>query len=115
MEKKMTYVVALDNAISVVENEEVKARLLDLKASLQKKATNKKPTKVQVENEKLKETLYTVLVEQGKPMTVSEVIKADASLAGLSTQKVTPLLTQMISAEKVAKKVDKKSTLYYAV
>ena len=38
MEKKMTYVVALDNAISVVENEEVKARLLDLKASLQKKA-----------------------------------------------------------------------------
>ena len=52
MEKKMTYAQALTNAIEVVTDVETKARLEDLMASLQKRASSKKPTKVQEANEK---------------------------------------------------------------
>lgn len=115
MEKKMTYAVALDNAIAVVENEEVKARLLDLKASLQKKASSKKATKTQVENEGIKDVILSVLTSTGNPMTVTAIQKADVSLGELSNQKVSALLRQMKDAGVVDKKSDKKTTLYFAV
>ena len=112
MEKKMTYAQALTNAIEVVTDVETKARLEDLMASLQKRASSKKPTKVQEANEKLKVALLETLGRVGKT-TVSNLIKANAEFEGLSTQKVTPLLRQMIEADLVDKVVDKKTTYYF--
>lgn len=115
MEKKMTYAVALDNAIAVVENEEVKARLLDLKKSLQKKASSKKATKTQIENEGIKDVICEVLASAPVPMTVTSMQKANVSLGELSNQKVTSLLRQLRDSGKVDKKADKKTTVYFLV
>ena len=53
-----------------------------------------KPTKTQVANEGIKETILTVLGESETPMKVKDLM-ADERLAGCSTQKLTALLGQL--------------------
>ena len=58
----------------------------------------RKPTKTQLENEGIKEQIVSAIAENGKPMTVGEVMK---ELGIDSNQKVTSLLTQLVKAYKV--------------
>lgn len=83
--------------------------------ALNRKSENRKPTKAQTENEALKAVIYDALVAFGEPKTVTEVIKGTDALVGLSTQKVSALLTLMQKAGKVDKVVDKRVTRYFAV
>ena len=110
MEKKMTYVVALENAIAVVENAEVRDRLADLKASLEKKASNKKATKTQTENVELKGIIVELLGQANAPMTATEILKSDERL--VSIQKVSALLKQLVESNEIVKTVDKKKSLF---
>ena len=79
---------------------------------LDKKSANKKMTKTQEENVTLREVVFDTLKASKVPMTVSEVIKANATLNGLSTQRVSPMLKSLEKDGRVAKTADKKRTVY---
>jgi hypothetical protein len=80
---------------------------------LSRKSGSRKPSKVQVANEKAKEKILEVLSVEGQ--TVSEIIgKVDFSEFDFlpSSQKVSALLKQMVEAGTVIKTVDKKKSLF---
>lgn len=88
---------------------DVREKIENIKASIDKKATNKssKPTAKQLENAKLTDVIYNAL--QGcEPMTVTDIIKTVPELAGLSTQRVRPMLV----ADKFANETVKGKSLY---
>lgn len=116
--KKVALSVALD-ALNLVADEmtpnadwtfdEVKAKLSEMMASLDKKSTTTKPTKAQQENEKVKEAMLDLLAS-GEPMRATEVAKA---LELSSGQKAAALLNAMEKEGKVAKvKGEKGVTLF---
>jgi len=115
MEKKMTYAQALEIAINTVVDDEVKERLTALKASLQKKADSKKPTKTQEANEVLKTQVVEYLSTLDKGVTVSEIIKAEPFKdMELSNQKMSAILRLLgENGDKVVvKTTDGKKTLF---
>ena len=74
-----------------------------------KSGGSKKPTKTQVENEGIKDTILEVLAEIA-PATATMI--ATDPRVGVSNQKVTALLTQLVKADKVVKTVDKGKSLF---
>jgi predicted transcriptional regulator len=80
-------------------------------ALLDKKATNKKATKVQEANVGLKQVILDVLA-CGKAMTVTEIMGANDELKGLSNQKVSALVKQLTDAGLVNKATDKKKSVF---
>ena len=76
---------------------------------LSRKSGSKKPTKTQVENEGIKDTILEVLNEIA-PATATMV--ATDPRVNVSNQKVTALLTQLIKEGKVEKTVDKGKSLF---
>ena len=116
--KKVALSVALD-ALNLVADQmtpsadwtldEVKEKLSEMMASLDKKSTNTKPTKAQQENEKAKESMLDLLAS-GEPMRATEVAKA---LELSSGQKAAALLNALEKEGKVAKvKGEKGVTLF---
>lgn len=80
---------------------------------LNKKSASRKPTKTQEENENLKAVILNALNKEGK--TVSEIIASAPELAGMNTQKITPLLYQLKAENKADKTTDGKKTLFVLV
>lgn len=109
--KKMTK-VEMFNAIKAVvaDNEDFVAFIDHEIELLQKKSTNKKATKTQIENEGIKETILAVLTDEGA--TVTEIQSKDDTLASLSNQRVSALLRQLIADEKAVKVVEGKKSLF---
>jgi len=114
MEKKITKVERFNQlkAITeVAENADLVAFIdheIDL---LSKKSGSKKPTATQIANEGLKATILTVL-EGSEGMTASEVLASSDEFAGLSNQKITALLRQLVLDGSVTKITDSKKTLF---
>ena len=79
---------------------------------LDKKAGVKTPSKTQIENENTKNVIVNVLVNSNKPMTITEIQENDSTLATLSNQKVSALLTQLVKDNKVVRTVDKKKAYF---
>ena len=79
-----------------------------------KNGENAKPTKTQVENEGIKETIVSALTAIGKPTTIGDLVKSNAELTGYSNQKISALLTQLLKANKV-ERTEVKGKAYYAV
>lgn len=88
---------------------EVAEKVNAMIASLEKKASNKKPTKNQEANEALKATILEVLTAEG--VTVSEIMKKIGD-PDLSNQKISALLRQMVEDKVVVKTADKKRSLF---
>ena len=116
--KKAALKVALD-ALNLVADQmtpaadwtfdEVKAKLSEMMASLDKKSSTTKPTKAQQENEAVKEQMLDLLAS-GKPMRATEVAKA---LELSSGQKAAALLNALEKAGEVVKvKGEKGATLF---
>lgn len=78
---------------------------------LDKKSGSKKPTATQIANEGLKATILTVL-EGSEGMTASEVLAGSDEFTGLSNQKITALLRQLVLDGSVTKITDSKKTLF---
>lgn len=76
---------------------------------LSKKSSSKKPTKVQVENESIKNTILEVLGEIA-PATAT-MIAIDPRV-NVSNQKVTALLRQLIESGDVVKATEKGKSLF---
>jgi hypothetical protein len=82
---------------------------------LNKKSSKSGQTKTQKENELLKEALLTAFETMEGPVTISEFQeKSAAPVAGLSNQKLSALLNQLVKAEKMVKTVEKKRS-YFAL
>ena len=116
--KKVALSVALDALTLVADQmtpaadwtfDEVKEKLSEMMASLDKKSTSSKPTKAQQENEKVKEAMLDLLAS-GEPMRATDVAKE----LGLSSgQKASALLNALEKAGEVVKvKGEKGATLF---
>ena len=97
----------------VLNNAVYKAYLENELALLDKKAQNKKATKTQEENVAIKEEILDVLSTEGA--TVTEIQAKSEVLGGLSNQRVSALLRQLVEAGKVNKVVDKKKSYFSLV
>ena len=82
---------------------------------LDKKASNKRLTKVQVENENIKGIIIETLENLGKAVSISEMQEANEELAEFSNQKISALLTQLVKNGKVARVEDKRKALFKIV
>lgn len=87
-----------------------------------RKGGTRKPTKTQLENEGIKDTIYEVLLENSdKPMRVKDLVE-DERLSEYSSSKITALLRQMLPADeknpkgegRVTRTVEKK-VAYFSV
>jgi hypothetical protein len=80
---------------------------------LDKKSANKKPTKTQEANEGLKDIILTVLTSEG--MTASEVLASADEFNGLSNQKISTLLNQLVKDGKIEKVTDSRKSIFKAL
>lgn len=74
----------------------------------------RKPTKTQVENAAKAEQMVAEM-QENRLYTVTDISKEIKAVAGFSTQRITPLLTAMIKADKVEKSVEKGRSYYKAI
>lgn len=112
---KITYVIALETAINAVADEEVKEKLTALKAQIEKKASSeKKPTKTQVENERLKAEIVSALTAIDRPLSMKEIMAEVPAVEGLTNQKVTHLVSDLVKASILERSVVKKVP-YFAI
>lgn len=77
-----------------------------------KNGENAKPTKTQVENEGIKSVILSTLT--ATPMTIGELVKANAELTGYSNQKISALLTQLLKTNAVVR-TEVKGKAFYAL
>lgn len=89
---------------------DVAERIDAMITSLDKKSANRKPTKTQEENEILKNAIADALTTEGK--TPSDFIKSVPELSGMTPQKVSPLLYQLVADGRAKKITDKKRSLF---
>jgi hypothetical protein len=82
---------------------------------LDKKSSTKTPTKTQIENESLKNVIVEVLTNATQPLTINEITNANDKLVGLSNQKISALLIQLIGANLVVRTSDKKKAYFSIV
>lgn len=100
--------VVADNA-EMVEFINHEIELLNRKSS-----AIRKPTKNQLENEGFKADIIDYLKDADAPKTIKELQTAIPSLADLTNQRITHLLTDLVKAETLTKNYVKK-TPYYSV
>ena len=110
--KKMSYVVAVENAINGELTPEVVDRLHDLKASLEKRNARKstEPTKAQKANAELVEKIFEAMEPNMVYMT-ADIGGLVPELEGASSQKISALMKKLVIADRVtAAKVKGKAT-----
>lgn len=78
--------------------------LLDRKSS----RGSKKPTKTQLENEKLKADIMVTLTEADTMLNIKELMAVCPTITELSNQKITHLLTPLVNEGKLVKTYVKK-------
>ena len=100
--------IVADNAemVAFIDHE---IELLNRKAS-----SARKPTKTQIENEAFKADIVAYLTEADMPKAIKELQAEVASIAELTNQRITHMLTDLVKAE-VLKKEYVKKTPYYSV
>ena len=112
MANKMTYAVAIDNALAGNITDEVVERLNDLKAQLAKRGSGHKGlTKTQKENEVLKNQILENLKAEVDGMTATEVGQS----IGATCQKASAILRQMVEGGTVRKDKVGKVVRFFAV
>ena len=117
MNKKLTNVVALEMVLSMEEvqaNQELVAKLELMKAQFEKKNKSgvradgtKILTAEQKKNEGIKEQLIEVLARCEEPQQIKDLMRME-EFSGYSNQKLSALLKQLVTAEKVERVEDKK-------
>ena len=106
MEQKMTYVAALALAIEAVQDEEVKEKLIALKAAQEKRATARKP-RVNTAKLELADRAVEVM-EAGVKYRAKDL----ADMLDVTTQKLAPAMKVAVEAGHVEKIIEKRVTFY---
>lgn len=117
MNKKLTNVVALEMVLAMEEvqtNQELVAKLELMKAQFEKKNKSgvradgtKILTAEQKKNEIIKEQLIEVLARCEEPQQIKDLMRME-EFSEYSNQKLSALLKQLVTAEKVERVEDKK-------
>lgn len=107
--------VALKGIDAVSANAELVAFIDHELELLDRKATSpRKPTANQVENEAFKADIVTALTAADKPVSIKELIEICPSIAGLTNQRITHMLTDLRKGGVICRSVVKKVP-YYAI
>lgn len=117
MTKKETINLLIDVLMGNKEVEDVQIFidfLIHERELLERKSSNSGQTKLQKENEILKEKIVETLKELNKFSTITEIQEANKELTDLKNQKMTALLTQLVNANIVDRVVDKKKAYFKA-
>lgn len=117
--KKMTKRDYFNGLLGVLENhkdsienyEEFKAFIERENELLNKKRSNSKPTKTQIENEKIKEKILIAFEKIDEPVTITELAKMDG-LTEYSNQKLSVLCHQLVDEHKVVNTKVKKVSYF---
>ena len=117
MIKKLTNVIALEMVFAMEEvqaNQDLVAKLELMKTQFEKKnkssvraAGTKILTAEQKKNEIIKEQLIEVLARCEEPQQIKDLMRME-EFSGYSNQKLSALLKQLVTAEKVERIEDKK-------
>ena len=117
--KKMTKRDYFNGLLRVIENhkdsienyEDFKAFIEREIELLNKKRSNSKPTKTQIENEKIKEKILIAFEKIDEPVTITELAKMDG-LTEYSNQKLSVLCHQLVDEHKVVNTKVKKVSYF---
>lgn len=117
--KKMTKRDYFNGLLGVLENhkdsienyEEFKAFIEREIELLNKKRSNSKPTKTQIENEKIKEKILIAFEKIDEPVTITELAKMDG-LTEYSNQKLSVLCHRLVDEHKVVNTKVKKVSYF---
>jgi hypothetical protein len=95
---------------------DVAEKMEKIKASFEKKSTGeRKPTATQVANEGLKGSILSYMAENpDRVFSISELIKEVPELEGLSTQKVSPMISALVKEFKVVR-IEEKRKAYFKI
>lgn len=112
---KMTNAKALAWVLENVENipTDVAEKITNIKASIEKKNATKsdKPTKTQTENLAIKSAILNGMTEN-RLYTITEMIKEIPALDGMTNQKVSSLVRQLVESGSVARTEDKRKAYF---
>ena len=99
----------------VADNEEMVA-FIDHEIELleRKSKSPKKPTKTQIENDAFKAEIVAYLTEVDTSKTIKELQAEIPSIGGLTNQRITHMLTDLVKAEMLTKEYVKK-TPYFSI
>jgi predicted transcriptional regulator len=116
MEKKMTKREMFEQikANYALTESEVKFIDHELELLAKKNSADKKPTKVQVENEGIKDTILDGM-EVGKLYTITDLIKSIPEIAELSNQRVSALVRQLVADGSVVRTEEKRKAYFSKV
>ena len=117
--KKMTKRDYFNGLLGVIENhkdsienyEDFKAFIEREIELLNKKRSNSKPTKTQIENEEIKEKILITFEKIDEPVTITELAKMDG-LTEYSNQKLSVLCHQLVDEHKVVNTKVKKVSYF---
>jgi hypothetical protein len=113
MEKKITKIDRFNQLKAipeVAENAEL-VEFIDHEIDLlQKKSASKKPAKKSDEYLALKQTVANALSDE--PRTISEIINSTEGLKGLNTQKITPIMKDLVAEGSAMRTEDKGKALF---
>lgn len=117
--KKMTKRDYFNGLLGVIENhkdsienyEDFKAFIEREIELFNKKRSNSKPTKTQIENEKIKEKILITFEKIDEPVTITELAKMDG-LTEYSNQKLSVLCHQLVDEHKVVNTKVKKVSYF---
>ena len=113
MEKKITKAQMFTMIKAEVADKPEMVAFIDHELELlAKKSASKKMTKTQVENEEIKNKIVDVLGTFENGATASAVLGADVTFAGMSNQKISALLKQLVDSGVVVKSSDKKKSIF---
>lgn len=118
MTKKETINLLIDVLMGNKEVEDMQIFidfLIHERELLERKSSNSGQTKLQKENELIKEKILNTLEILGRYATIDEIQSANVELAIYKNQKITALLTQLINAKLVDRQVDKKKAYFKLV
>jgi hypothetical protein len=100
---------------AVIDNAEMVAFIDHEIELLNRKSTSpKKPTKTQVENDAFKTVIVDYLTKVDAPKTIKELQTEIAELDGLTNQRITHMLTDLVKGGTLTKEYVKK-TPYYSI
>lgn len=107
MENKKTKRELFTELLAIATNDEQKAFINHELELLAKKHDNKKMTKAQEENSKVKELIFTEIARFNKPVTVSQ-LQGVPDLKEYTNQKISALIKQLVENGDVVRTEEKR-------
>ena len=100
----------------VIDNAEMTAFIdHEIELLVKKSSSERKPTKVQIENESFKTAILDYLVGVGTAKCIKELQSEIPEISELTNQRVTHLMTALVNSGRVIKEYVKKTPFYSAV